>query len=159
MTNIRDVRTLDPTDIKILNLLQQNARLELKEIAVKVHKSTSPVHERIRKLQEYGFIKRYVAILDREKIGRPLLAIVQVTLAVHTRLALLLFEEKMNRLPEVQLCLHLSGGFDFMVHVSIPDTQTFHDFLMNKLCNEQHVSRVETSFVLKECKVHSPYLL
>src|SRR5258708_2938675 len=100
---------LDATDIKILKLLQQDARLEIKQIADKVHKSTSPVHERIRKLHDKGIIKGYIAILDREKIGKPVLVISQVSLTEHTKDALEAFETEVNKMPEVMQCLHLSG--------------------------------------------------
>jgi len=151
--------TLDDTDIKILQLLQDDARLELKQIASRVHKSTSPVHERIRKLKDMGYIKRYVAILDREKIGMPVLVIAQVTLSTHTTTALNNFAEQVNQLAEVQLCLHLSGACDFILHVSVPDPPAYYQFLMNKLCDLPHVVNVRTSFVLKECKIYSPFAL
>ena len=151
--------TLDDTDIKILQLLQDDARLELKQIANRVHKSTSPVHERIRKLKDMGYIKRYVAILDREKIGMPVLVITQVTLSNHTKTALNNFAEQVNHLPEVQLCLHLSGACDFILHVSVPDPPAYYLFLMNKLCDLPNVVNVRTSFVLKECKIYSPFPL
>ena len=151
--------TLDPTDIKILNLLQQDARLEIRQIAGLVHKSASPVHQRIRKLQEQGFIKGYVAVLDRVKIGRPLLAIAQVSLANQSKAMFLDFEEQVIQLPEVQLCLQLSGSCDFILHVAVADTLAYQDFLMNRLCSLQQVASVQTCFVLKECKLHSPYFL
>jgi len=151
--------TLDPTDIKILNLLQQDARLEIRQIAGLVHKSASPVHQRIRKLQEQGFIKGYVAVLDRVKIGMPLLAIVQVRLSTHTSEALQAFEKQAARLNEVQLCLHLSGVNDFILHVAVRHTLAYHDFLMQHICNQPNVAGVQTCFVLKECKNHGPYVL
>lgn len=152
-------KILDPTDIKILNILQQDARLDIRQIAVQVHKSTSPVHERIRRLQDHGFIKRYVAVLDREKIGKQLMAITRVSLNVHTQETLNNFAGSVNELPEVQLCLHLSGAYDFILHVIVSDTQAYHDFLVNKLCKLAHVTHVESSFVLRECKMYGPYQL
>jgi Lrp/AsnC family leucine-responsive transcriptional regulator len=152
-------RTLDLVDIKILNILQQDARMDIKQIADRVCKSTSPVHERIRRMQNLGYIKRYVAILDREKIGKPLLAITQVTLDKHTQATLKGFEEAVNDLPEVQLCLQLSGVHDFVLHIAVSDTQAYHDFLVNRLCTLPNVTQVESCFVLRECKTHSPYPL
>jgi len=151
--------TLDPTDIKILNLLQQDARLNLQKISERVHKSTSSVNERISKLKEQGFIKRYVAILDPEKIGKHFLAITQVTLSVHTRAALTGFEEKIKEWPEVLLCLHLSGACDFILHIAVPDSSSYHDFLLDRLCIMEQVANVQTFIVLKECKSNSPYPL
>jgi Lrp/AsnC family leucine-responsive transcriptional regulator len=150
---------LDPTDIEILNILQQDARLDIKQIASRVHKSASPVHERIRKLQEQGVIKRYVAVLDREKIGMPLLAIAQVTLANQTKATYLHFEEQVNKFPEVQLCLQLSGNCDFILHVAVPDTRAYQDFLMNRLCSQPSVINVQSCFVLKEVKANGSYPL
>jgi Lrp/AsnC family leucine-responsive transcriptional regulator len=152
-------RTLDPTDIKILNLLQQDATLELSQIASRVHKSTTPVFRRIRQLQQDGFIKRYVAILDREKIGKPLLAIVQVTLSDHSQAAMIRFVRHVNTLPEVQLCMQLSGVCDFILHIAQPGAQEYHHFLMNQVCSLPEVAHVQTSFVLQEFKFYTPYIL
>jgi DNA-binding Lrp family transcriptional regulator len=147
---------LDQTDIKILNLLQQDARINLKELAGRVHRSPTPVQERIHKLQEQGYIRQYTAILDRVKIGRPLLAITQVTLSEHTKITLSDFEATMNQMPEVQACFHTSGTFDFILHIGVVNTQDYHDFLMDRLCSLPVVSQVQTSFVLKECKSYTP---
>jgi len=150
---------LDETDVKILNVLQSNADLELKQTARLVNKSISSVHERIRKLQRLGIIKRYVVVLDREMVGRKVMAVVQITLMNHGSEELHRFEAQMNDLKEVHLCLHLAGAFDFILHISVSDTATFHSFLMNKLFCLPNVSGVQSSFVLRECKSYGPFEL
>jgi len=153
------MRQLDDTDCKILRILQQDARQELSVIARQVFRSPSSVGERIRKLQEEGIIKRYIAIIDPKKIGQHLLAVTHVSLSVHTKETLNEFQRIAEGLPEVQLCLHLSGACDFILHIAVADTQTYYQVLMEKICSHAYVSHVDTSFVLNECKTHAPYIV
>lgn len=147
---------LDPTNIKILNLLQQNARLQVKEISMLVHKSEHPVHERIRKLQSAGFIQRYTAVLDRRMVGRPTLMVTLVKLNRHNGSIWPDFAAYINTLPEVQSCLQLSGEFDFLLQVSLRDPQEYETFLNEKICILPVVERLQSSLVLREHKVFSP---
>jgi Lrp/AsnC family leucine-responsive transcriptional regulator len=146
---------LDPTDIRILNILQDNSDLHVNHIAAKVYKSTTATHERIRKMREKGVIQRYVAVLDRRLVGRPTLVVTMVRLKQHGSAMLREFALQMNRLPEVQCCLHLSGEFDFLLQVTLIDAQEYDDFLDKKLCALPLVEKVQSSFVLRECKILS----
>ena len=92
---------LDTLDLEILRLMQEDASLTIKEIAAKVYKSVATVHERIRKLKDEGYIKRIVAILDRKKINRGLIAFSQVLLNDHAAETLATFEREVSRFPEV----------------------------------------------------------
>src|SRR5580698_3897615 len=103
---------LDPTDVGILKLLQKDASLTNKEISGKLHKSIATIHERVRKLNEQGYIKRVVAILDRKKINKSLLAFSQVLLNDHTAETLSSFEEEVAKFPEVMECFQMTGTFD-----------------------------------------------
>jgi len=144
---------LDPTNIKILNLLQQNARLQVKEISMLVHKSEHPVHERIRKLQSAGFIQRYTAVLDRRLVGRPTLVVVMVRLNRHNGSLWPDFAAYINSLEEVQCCLQLSGEFDFMLQVSLRDPQEYEEFLNIMICILPVVERLQFLEVLCKYKV------
>jgi len=144
--------SLDGTDIRILNILQENADLHVNYIANQVYKSTSSTHERIRKMREHGVIQKYIAILDRRLVGRPTLVVTMVRLKQHATFILEGFAAEVNSWPEVQYCLHLSGEFDFVLHVSLRDTQEYGEFLNEKLCGLEAVERVQSSVVLKECK-------
>src|ERR1700743_3286853 len=102
------MHTLDATDIRILQLLQHDARTTTKEIADKLGKSVTPVYERIRKLEEEGYITRYVALLNKELIGKHLAAYTTVQLKEHSQLALRGFDKEVVRFPEVMECYHLT---------------------------------------------------
>src|ERR1700761_1186121 len=95
-------------DLKIMQLLQANGRLDVMELVRKVNLTKTPVAKRLRKLQETGLIKNYVALLDREKVGRPVLVVVQVKLREQSRELLEAFEKTALTMPEVQFCLHVS---------------------------------------------------
>lgn len=146
---------LDPTDVKILDLLQQDARMNVARISARVHKSETATNERIRKLQEKGFIQRYIAVLDRKLLGRPTLMITLVKLNQHAAQTLRDFAAIMNSQPEVQVCLHLSGEFDFLLQVSLRSPQEYEAFLDQRLCALSVVEKVHSSLVLKECKMEA----
>ena len=144
---------LDPVDYKILGILQENARLDTTKIAFKVHKSPTATTDRIRKLQEQGYIKRYTAVLDRRLVGRPTLMVTLVKLNRHTAETLREFSAFIYSFPEVQVCLHLSGEFDFLLQVSIKDPAEYETFLDTHLCALPMIEKVQSSLVLKECKI------
>ena len=141
----------DPCDIKILSILQEDARMDVTRIATRVHKSPNSIHERIRRLKELGYIQRYTAILDRKLLGRPTMMVTLVKLNRHSAATLRDFPAKMYQLSEVQVCLHLSGEFDFLLQVTLRDPQEYDEFLDQKLCSLPMVEKVQSSLVLKEC--------
>jgi Lrp/AsnC family transcriptional regulator, leucine-responsive regulatory protein len=146
---------LDPTDLKILDLLQQDARMNIARISSKVHKSETATNERIRKLQEKGYIQRYTAVLDRKLLGRPTLMVTLVKLNQHGAQILRDFAAAMNSQPEVQVCLHLSGEFDFLLQISLRSPQEYEAFLDQHLCALPVVEKVHSSLVLRECKMEA----
>ena len=143
---------LDSTDMKILDILQHRADTHVNYIASQVYKSPSATHERIRKMRETGVIQKYVAVLDRRLVGRPTLVTTMVRLNNHAAQTLRDFAFEMNRLMEVQFCLHLSGEFDFLLMITLCDAQEYEEFLDSKLLEMPIVERIQSSFVLKECK-------
>lgn len=145
------VKFLDETDREILRVLQEDAHMNTRAIAARVHRSISPVHERIRRLEEDGFIKRYTAILNREKIGRPLLAVVQVRLSEQNAASTAAFVKAMDGFPSVILCIQLAGAFDFLLHVAAGDTGAYQRFI-DALCSVPFVAKIESHFVLRETK-------
>lgn len=150
---------LDQTDIKLLNLLQENAALSNKELALKVNKSLTAVHERVRRLKESGYITRVVAMLDRQKIGIGLISFSQVFLVDHTAGSLKKFEESVVGFGEVMECFQMSGAYDFLLHVATRDMEGYHSFLRNKLAALPNVDKVHTFFVLSEAKSETAYPL
>lgn len=150
---------LDEIDLKILGLLQENARMDVMEIVRRVNLTKTPVAKRIRKLKATGFIKTYVSLLDREKIGQPVLVVTHVKLEKQTTTLLNEFEAAMNEMPEVQFCLHVSGGWNFILHVTAATPQDYFHFIMEKITGMDNVAHVESCFVMRECKSFAPFIL
>lgn len=150
---------LDPIDIEILKLLQVDATLTNKEISIKIHRSIATIHERIRRLKDQGFILRTVAILDRKKINKSLIAFSQVLLNDHTASTLKQFEDQVNEFPEVMECFQMTGTFDFVLRIATSDIDAYHDFYRNKLATLPGITTVQSFFVLSETKSITAYPL
>lgn len=140
--------TLDKLDIEILKLLQDNARITVKEISETIHLSTTPVHERIKRLEQNGVIKQYVTLVDRDKVGRGLMVICYVSLKAHSKIAGVQFIKTMNGLQEVVECYSISGEFDFMLKVVCKDMNAYYDFHVNKLSQLENMGNVQSVFVM-----------
>src|SRR5258706_9827825 len=95
---------LDQKDLEILKLLQQNARITVKEISDKIHLSTTPVHERIKRMEETGVIKQYAALVDPSKVKKGLMVICYVSLKEHNKNAGTKFIKTIHELNEVVEC-------------------------------------------------------
>jgi len=150
---------LDPTDIEILKILQKDASMTHKQISDLLYKSVATIHERIRKLKATGYIKRTVAILDRKKIDRNLIAFSQVLLNDHTAETLKGFENEVIRFPEVMECFQMTGSFDFVLRIATKDIDAYHDFYRNKLATLPNITTVQSFFVLSETKSDTAYPL
>jgi len=149
--------TLDPIDRSILKLLQEDAFLTTKEIAVQVNMSTTPVFERVKRLERDGYILRYTALLDRRKMGLPMLVFCDVSLKEHNRDYLLRFEQEVAGLPEVLECHHTAGAFDYLLKVVVSDMEDYQRFVKEKLAALENIGRVQSHFVMTEVK-HSTIL-
>jgi len=139
---------LDKIDLAILKLLQQNARVTVKELSEKVHLSTSPVHERVRRMEQSGIIKQYVAILNAAKVGKGLMVICYVSLRQHSKNAGDKFIKSMLEMNEVLECLTISGEFDFMLKVVAENMDDYYHFHVDKLSQVDNVGNVQSVFVM-----------
>ena len=140
--------SMDTTDIHILRLLQQNARMTVKEIADQVNLSTTPVHERIKWLEQSGVIKQYAALIDHVKIKKGLMVICYVSLKEHSKNAGMRFIQHINELPEVIECYNISGEFDFMLKVVAENMDDYYNFHVNKLSQSENIGNVQSVFVM-----------
>jgi Lrp/AsnC family transcriptional regulator, leucine-responsive regulatory protein len=140
--------TLDNKDLAILRLLQHNARITVKEIAAKIHLSTTPVHERIKRMETNGVIKQYATLIDHTKVKKGLIAICYVRLKEHSKTAGSKFIKAILTMPEIMECYTISGEFDFMLKVMCEDMNAYHDFHVNKLSNVDNMGHVQTVFVM-----------
>ena len=151
MANTRlkeDIPVLDKKDLEILKLLQQNARMTIKEISEGVHLSTTPVHERIRRMEENGVIKQYVTLVNASKVGKGLMVICYVSLRQHSKNAGDKFIKNILAMNEVLECLTISGEFDFMLKVVAANMDEYYDFHVNKLSAIENVGNVQSVFVM-----------
>ena len=143
---------IDAIDRRIIRLLQEDGKMKIKEIAHALKMTTTPIFERIKRLEQTGYIKGYTAIVDREKLGFQLVAFCSVTLEVHNKNNIQLFVKQINELPEVAECYHIAGMFDYLLKIYVKDMLDYQDFITNKLASLANISRVQSSFVMTEIK-------
>ncbi|MFL9484949.1 Lrp/AsnC family transcriptional regulator [Chitinophagaceae bacterium LWZ2-11] len=140
--------TLDEMDLAILQLLQKNARITTKEISAQVHLSTTPVHERIKRMEENGVIKHYATLVDAAKVKKGLMVICYVSLKQHNRSAGAKFIKSIHELNEVIECYNISGEFDFMLKVVAENMEDYYNFHVNKLSQSDNIGHVQSVFVM-----------
>lgn len=143
---------IDQKDLAILRLLQQNARMTVKEISQKIHLSTTPVYERIKRMEESGVIRQYAALVDPAKVKKGLLVICYVSLKEHSKTAGTKFIKTINSLDEVIECYNISGKFDFMLKIVVENMDAYYDFHVNKLSEAENIGNVQSTFVMGTIK-------
>lgn len=143
---------LDKTDHALLKLLQENAMQTTKELAAKLHLSPTPVHERIKRLEKGGLIKKYVAILDSQKLQKGLTVFCNVSLKQHDREIGNKFVKDVLSLKEVTECYNVSGEYDFLLKVIVKDMPEYQNFIMNRLGSIPNIGNTHSVFVMGEIK-------
>lgn len=146
--NITNQFLLDAKDLAILKLLQENARVTVKEISEKIHLSTTPVHERIKRMEEGGVIKQYVTLVDAEKVNKGLTVICYVSLKQHSKAAGTQFIRSIMEMHEVVECFNISGEFDFMLKIVAENMNSYYDFHVNKLGEIENMGNIQSVFVM-----------
>ncbi len=144
--------TLDQTDLQILKTLQKNAKLTTKELADAVHLTPTPVFERQKRLERQGYIKKYVAVLNPEKLGLGLLVFCKVKLKQINHEIADTFTFRILRIPEVTECYNTSGAYDYLLKVRVRDMKQYQEFVLTKLGDIDSVSSIESTFVMSEIK-------
>ena len=145
--------TLDQTDLKILRILQQNARLTNKELAAQVNLSTTPVFERLKRLERNGYIKNYVAVLDADKLNRGFIVFCNVKMSRLSKEIARDFMERMLNIPEVTECYNISGQFDYLLKIHAPDMRYYQQFVLNVLGTIENLGSLESTFVMDTLKL------
>ena len=140
--------SLDDKDLAILRLLQENARITVKEISDQIHLSTTPVHERIKRLEAGGVIKQYATLIDGTKVKKGLMVICYVSLNQHSKQSGGQFIKLINDLPDVVECYSISGEFDFMLKIVTEDMNSYYNFHVNKLSQADNISQVQSVFIM-----------
>jgi len=140
--------SVDEKDLAILRLLQENAKYTVREISKKVLLSPTPVHERIKRMEESGLIKQYVALVDYAKVKKGLMVICYVSLKQHNKKSGSKFIQIIRELNEVIECYNISGEFDFLLKVVAEDMDDYYNFHVNKLSLIENIGHLQSVFVM-----------
>lgn len=143
---------MDNVDIAILEILQENSKLGMKEIASQVGLTVTPTYERIKRLEKTGVIQGYGIRLDKKKVGKGLQVFCLVSLKEHNLNLLEVFEKKIASLDEVATCHHIAGDYDYAMFIEVGDMDEYQTFLKQKLASIPSISNVQSSFVMSEIK-------
>ncbi|HKU96079.1 MAG TPA: Lrp/AsnC family transcriptional regulator [Vineibacter sp.] len=146
---------LDRTDIAILGLLQNNARLSVKEIAVAVDLAPSSTHERIRRMRDAGVLRGTHVEVEPKALGIGLEALFMIELAKHKRGTVDRFMDEVVKVPEVRFAFLVTGRYDVVAHVVVRDTQHLKDLALDKFTNRPGVIRIETSIIFEARRRHT----
>ena len=144
--------TLDATDRRIINLLEQDAKMTIKDIAAQLNMSTTPIFDRIKKLEKTGYICGYSAIVDSKMMGFNIVVYCTVTLETHNKEHIQQFVDDVHQLTEVIECYHIAGLFDYLLKVYAKDMNDYQLFITDKLASINNIGKVQSSFVMTEIK-------
>ncbi len=144
--------SLDATDRQILEMLQEDAKINIKEIAAKLNITKTPIYERIKRLEKEGVIEKYVTVLNRKKLGSSIIVFLEGSLKVEKFEQADEFFEAVAATPEIIECYLLGGENDFMLKVIAPELDKYHDFYATKIASLPRVGQIKSSFVIKEIK-------
>jgi Lrp/AsnC family transcriptional regulator, leucine-responsive regulatory protein len=144
--------SLDATDLRILQYLQEDASLTNDALAALAHVSPATCLRRVRRLRASGVIERTVAILDPEAVGAGLTAIVEITLEQQSTEWLTNFETSVAREPTVQQCYQTTSGPDFVLILNVPSMDAYHELAHRLLSADMHVRNVRAFFAVRRSK-------
>ena len=150
---------MDAIDKKLLGLLQADTKKTTKELSVKLNLSVTAVYERIKKLEREGVISKYVALLDRNKVGKAFVVFCHIKLIQHTKDFVTTFESEVVKLNEVLECFHVSGDYDYILKVHVKDMDEFREFMVTKLTGLKHIGSTHSSFMIGEVKNSTAFTL
>ncbi|MGB0868104.1 MAG: Lrp/AsnC family transcriptional regulator [Flavobacteriales bacterium] len=143
---------MDKIDAKILEFLQEDAKLTAKEMAAKLNLTPTPIYERIKKLENQGVIKSYVALLDPTKVNKGLTVFLNITIKEHHLDYRRAFVEDMKRLTDITELYHTSGRYDFLAKVKFANINDYKNFLINDLTDIKNIGNIDSQIVLDELK-------
>lgn len=155
MPNVKanySMEDLNDTDIQLLKLLGEDSEITIKELASMVNLSPSPVFERVKRLKAGGYIKKYIALIDAEKLNYGLIVFCNIKLKQHDKSIGHDFVADILRLKEVVECYNISGDFDFLLKVYAKDMKHYQDFVFNKLGSVTSIGSTHSTFVMCENK-------
>jgi len=143
---------LDLTDREILEILQEDGKITIAALSEKLGLTATPVYERVRKMEQSGVIKKYVALLDQKKVDKNLIIFISISLKNHARSYLTKFIKTIESYDEITECYHIAGNFDFLLKAQLKDMEAYQYFILSKLSVDNNIGQVQSSFVLSKNK-------
>lgn len=143
---------LDTTDLHLLKILGNNSSFTIKELAAQVNLSPTPVLQRVKRLENNGYIKKYIALIDHEKFGHGFIVFCNIKLKQHDRNIGNSFVEDIMKIEEVVECYNISGDYDFILKVFAKDMKHYQNFVFNKLGSVESIGSTQSTFVMSEIK-------
>jgi len=143
---------MNPIDVKILDMLQSDSGRTAKEMATELSLTTTPVYERIKKLEKAGYIKQYVALLNTDLLNKNIIVFMNITIKDHHKEARDEFVKSMESLDEVAEFYHTSGSFDFLAKVRFATIMDYRNFLVNEVASIRNINDIDSQIVLEEIK-------
>ena len=147
-----NIESLDETDRKILRILQRDSHLTVKELAAKLHLSTSPTFERQKRLERDGFIERYMAVVNPHKVGNGIMVMCNIRLKQHSQELIQEFMDVVQNIEEITECYNTSGDYDFLIKVYACDMKSYQQFMLNTLGTINCIGSLHSIFVIDETK-------
>lgn len=143
---------LDPVDLQILKILQADGRITNAELAKKIDLSQPSALQRVRTLEKSGYIKKYAALLDAERLGLKITVWAMISLSLHQDQPIERFRKSMQEISEVLECYHVSGEFDFLLKIMVPDIRAYESLVREKFSRIKGIQQIKSSFVLASPK-------
>jgi len=149
----KNMEELDATDIQILRVMQTDCRLTTKELAAKIHLSTTPTFERLKRLEREGYIQKYVAILDPGKLDRGFVVYCNITMKQINKQIADEFTDTVQNWNEVTECYNVSGDCDYMLKIYVSSMKHYQEFVINQLGTLDTISHIRSVFVMDTLKL------
>lgn len=144
---------LDDVDIEILKLLQIDNKQTIKDISAKLNLSSTPIFERIKKLDKLGIIAKNIAVLEPKLLGLKLTAFISISVSDHRKEAIQVFSDEIIAFPEVMECHHVTGNSDFLVKILVQDIEAYNEFVTTKISSVSNIAKIESMFSLSTRKL------
>ncbi|HET7453377.1 MAG TPA: Lrp/AsnC family transcriptional regulator [Thermoanaerobaculia bacterium] len=149
------MNALDATDHAILRVLQEDGGITNADLAARIGLTPAPTLERVRKLERDGYIRKYVALVDQAKLGKPVTAFVAVIMKSHGQQTDAAFRRAVARLPEVLECHHIAGEEDYLLKVVAASPTDYERFVLGRLLKVAAIEKIKTTFVLSSSKLET----
>ena len=143
---------LDDIDKAILEILQEDSKMGIKEIALQVGLTTTPTYERIKRLERSNIIEGYTVKINKKELGKSLQVFCHVSLKEHNSELIEVFEEQIVALPQVSQCYHIAGDHDYALLIEVSDMGEYESFLKHQISAIPYISNVRSSFVMSALK-------